>query len=87
MGNFRFYRRVSIFGSTNQPVEIGSSLTVGMRGAHMTVGRTEFARRSESPAPASTTRRTPDIHSGASIRPVDATDFRFETDTAQGWRR
>jgi len=51
MGNFRFYRRVSIFPGLSVNVsKSGPSLTVGMRGAHMTFGSKGFARRSESPA-------------------------------------
>ena len=39
MGNFRFYRRVSIFpGLSINVSKSGPSLTVGMRGAHMTFG-------------------------------------------------
>src|ERR1700689_2203979 len=39
MGNFRFYRRVSIFPGLSVNVsKSGPSLTVGMRGAHMTFG-------------------------------------------------
>ena len=39
MGNFRFYRRVSIFPGLSVNVsKSGPSLTVGMRGAHVTVG-------------------------------------------------
>ncbi len=39
MGNFRFYRRVSIFpGLSINVSKSGPSLTVGMRGAHVTVG-------------------------------------------------
>jgi hypothetical protein len=39
MGNFRFYRRVSIFpGLSINLSKSGPSLTVGMRGAHVTVG-------------------------------------------------
>ncbi|MFZ2061835.1 MAG: DUF4236 domain-containing protein [Candidatus Binatus sp.] len=39
MGNFRFYRRVSIFpGLSVNLSKSGPSLTVGMRGAHVTVG-------------------------------------------------
>lgn len=41
MGNFRFYRRVSIFPGLSVNVsKSGPSLTFGMRGAHVTVGRT-----------------------------------------------
>jgi len=41
MGNFRFYRRVSIFpGLSVNLSKSGPSLTVGMRGAHVTMGRT-----------------------------------------------
>ena len=39
MGNFRFYRRVSIFpGLSVNLSKSGPSLTVGMRGAHVTLG-------------------------------------------------
>jgi hypothetical protein len=39
MGNFRFYKRVSIFpGLSINVSKSGPSLTVGMRGAHVTVG-------------------------------------------------
>ena len=39
MGNFRFYRRVSIFPGLSVNVsKSGPSLTVGMRGAHVTLG-------------------------------------------------
>jgi hypothetical protein len=39
MGNFRFYRRVSIFPGLSVNVsKSGPSLTVGMRGSHITLG-------------------------------------------------
>jgi hypothetical protein len=39
MGNFRFYKRVNIFpGLSVNLSKSGPSLTVGMRGAHMTFG-------------------------------------------------
>ena len=61
MGNFRFYRRMSIFpGLSVNLSKSGPSLTVGMRGAHVTVGSKEIAGRSEFPAPASTIPRTAD---------------------------
>jgi len=45
MGNFRFYRRVSIFpGLSVNLSKSGPSLTVGVRGAHVTVGRTGIRR-------------------------------------------
>lgn len=45
MGNFRFYRRVSIFPGLSVNVsKSGPSLTVGMRGAHMTLGRNGIRR-------------------------------------------
>jgi hypothetical protein len=45
MGNFRFYRRVSIFpGLAVNLSKSGPSLTVGMRGAHMTFGRRGVTR-------------------------------------------
>jgi hypothetical protein len=41
MGNFRFYKRVSIFPGLSVNIsKSGPSLTVGMRGAHVTMGRT-----------------------------------------------
>jgi hypothetical protein len=40
MGSFRFYRRVHIFpGLTVKVSRSGPSLSVGVRGAHVTVGR------------------------------------------------
>jgi Protein of unknown function (DUF4236) len=40
MGNFRFYRRARIFpGLSVNLSKSGPSLTVGVRGAHMTFGR------------------------------------------------
>jgi hypothetical protein len=40
MGNFRFYRRLSIFpGLSLNLSKSGPSVTVGMRGMHVTVGR------------------------------------------------
>ncbi len=40
MGNFRFYRRVHIFpGLSVNLSKSGPSLTMGMRGAHVTFGR------------------------------------------------
>jgi hypothetical protein len=40
MGSFRFYRRVHIFpGLTVNVSRSGPSLSVGVRGAHVTVGR------------------------------------------------
>jgi len=45
MGNFRFYRRVSIFPGLSVNIsKSGPSLTVGMRGAHMTFGRNGIRR-------------------------------------------
>jgi hypothetical protein len=40
MGNFRFYRRVKIFpGLSINLSKSGPSVTVGVRGAHLTMGR------------------------------------------------
>jgi hypothetical protein len=45
MGNFRFYRRMHIFpGLSVNLSKSGPSLTVGMRGAHMTFGRSGITR-------------------------------------------
>lgn len=45
MGNFRFYRRVSIFpGLSVNLSKSGPSLTVGVRGAHMTFGNSGVTR-------------------------------------------
>lgn len=45
MGNFRFYRRVRIFpGLSVNLSKSGPSLTVGVRGAHMTFGRRGVTR-------------------------------------------
>ncbi len=41
MGNFRFYRRVHVFpGLSVNLSKSGPSLTMGVRGAHVTFGRT-----------------------------------------------
>lgn len=46
MGNFRFYRRISIFPGLSVNIsKSGPSLTVGVRGAHVTFGP-RGARRS-----------------------------------------
>ena len=45
MGNFRFYRRLHIFpGLSVNLSKSGPSLTVGMRGAHMTFGHKGITR-------------------------------------------
>ena len=45
MGNFRFYRRVNIFpGVSVNLSKSGPSLTVGMRGAHVTLGSRSVTR-------------------------------------------
>ena len=66
MGNFRFYRRVSIFpGLSVNLSKSGPSLTVGMRGAHMTFGSSGVTRTVGIPGTglsyrtSSTARRTP----------------------------
>ena len=70
MGNFRFYRRVSIFpGTVGQPVEVGAEPDGwDARRARDCSAAREFARRSESPAPASTIRRTADTIRGRTPR-------------------
>ena len=45
MGNFRFYRRVRLFpGLSLNFSKSGPSVTVGMRGAHLTLGRRGVTR-------------------------------------------
>ena len=45
MGNFRFYRRVNIFpGLSLNLSKSGPSVTVGMRGAHLTLGHSGITR-------------------------------------------
>ena len=45
MGNFRFYRRLHIFpGLSLNLSKSGPSVTVGMRGAHVTFGRSGVTR-------------------------------------------
>ena len=62
MGNFRFYRRVNIFpGLSINLSKSGPSLTVGMRGAHVTLGNRGVTRTVELPGRASITLRAVDI--------------------------
>jgi len=45
LGNFRFYRRLSLFpGFSLNLSKSGPSLTVGMRGSHLTVGHRGITR-------------------------------------------
>ncbi len=62
MGSFRFYRRVHISpGLTVNVSKSGPSLSVGVRGAHVTIGRRGIRRTSVSLAREFTIHRRPGI--------------------------
>jgi hypothetical protein len=72
MGNFRFYRRVSIFPGLSVNVsKSGSSLTLGMRGAHVTVGRNGIRRTVGIPGTGIYYTSHTGYHSGAHSAHVD----------------
>ncbi|MBF6569116.1 MAG: DUF4236 domain-containing protein [Candidatus Binataceae bacterium] len=77
MGNFRFYRRMKIFpGLSLNLSKSGPSVTVGMRGAHMTFGRTGIRRTIGVPGTGiyytSHTGSHTGYHSAHTEQPVDA---------------
>src|ERR1700723_798262 len=73
MGNFRFYRRVSIFPGLSVNVsKSGPSLTVGMRGAHVTVGSNGIRRTVGIPGTGIYYTSHSGYHSGAHSAHVDA---------------
>ncbi|MGA2408920.1 MAG: DUF4236 domain-containing protein [Candidatus Binataceae bacterium] len=50
MGNFRFYKRISLFPRLSVNLSrSGPSLTVGVRGVHVTVGRRGITRTAGIP--------------------------------------
>jgi hypothetical protein len=72
MGNFRFYRRVSIFPGLSVNVsKSGPSLTFGMRGAHVTVGRTGIRKTVGIPGTGIYYTSHSGYHSGAHSAHVD----------------
>jgi hypothetical protein len=72
MGNFRFYKRVSIFpGLSVNLSKSGPSLTVGVRGAHMTMGRTGVRRTVGIPGTGIYYTSHSGYHSGAHTAHVD----------------
>jgi Protein of unknown function (DUF4236) len=78
VGNFRFYRRVHIFpGLSVNLTKSGPSLTVGMRGAHVTFGRNGVTRTVGLPGTGlyytSRTGRHTGFHSAHTETPVAST--------------
>src|SRR5882757_3993360 len=72
MGNFRFYKRVSIFpGLSVNLSKSGPSLTVGMRGAHLTMGRTGVRKTVGIPGTGIYYTSHQGYHSGAHSAHVD----------------
>ena len=72
MGNFRFYKRVSIFpGLSVNLSKSGPSLTVGMRGAHVTMGRTGVRKTVGIPGTGIYYTSHEGYHSGAHSAHVD----------------
>ena len=76
MGNFRFYRRVHLFpGLSVNLSKSGPSLTVGMRGAHVTFGHGGVTRTVGIPGTGlyytSRTGRHTGFHSAHQETPVD----------------
>jgi hypothetical protein len=72
MGNFRFYRRVSIFPGLSVNIsKSGPSLTVGMRGAHVTVGSKGIRRTVGIPGTGIYYTSHSGYHSGAHSAHVD----------------
>ena len=85
MGNFRFYRRVSIFpGLSINLSKSGPSLTVGMRGAHVTMGRTGVRKTVGIPGTGIYYTSHSVYHSGAHSAHVDAPITDSQQTTAHG---
>ena len=77
MGNFRFYRRANIFpGLSLNLSKSGPSVTVGMRGAHLTFGNGGVTRTVGIPGTGlyytSRTGRHSGLHSAHTEGPLDA---------------
>lgn len=85
MGNFRFYRRVSIFpGLSINLSKSGPSLTVGMRGAHLTVGSNGVRKTVGIPGTGIYYTSHSGYHSGAHSAHVDAPISDSQQTTAHG---
>ena len=85
MGNFRFYRRVSIFpGLSINVSKSGPSLTVGMRGAHMTFGSKGIRKTVGIPGTGIYYTSHTGYHSGAHSAHVDQPISDSQQTTAHG---
>src|SRR5580658_1658394 len=85
MGNFRFYKRVSIFpGLSINVSKSGPSLTVGMRGAHVTVGSKGIRKTVGIPGTGIYYTSQSGYHSGAHSAHVDQPISDSQQTTAQG---
>ena len=85
MGNFRFYRRVSIFPGLSVNVsKSGPSLTVGMRGAHMTFGSKGIRKTVGIPGTGIYYTSQTGYHSGAHSAHVDQPISDTQQSTAHG---
>ena len=86
MGNFRFYRRVSIFPGLSVNVsKSGPSLTFGMRGAHVTVGRTGIRKTVGIPGTGIYYTSHSGYHSGAHSAHVDDPISASQQNAAHGF--
>jgi hypothetical protein len=92
MGNFRFYRRLHIFpGLSLNLCKSGPSVTVGMRGAHLTLGRSGVTRTVGIPGTGlyytSRSGHHTGLHSAHSDTPIDSrTQARAESVGILGMR-
>jgi hypothetical protein len=85
MGNFRFYRRMSIFPGLSVNVsKSGPSLTVGMRGAHVTVGGHGIRRTVGIPGTGIYYTSHSGYHSGAHSAHVEQAISESQQTTAHG---
>ena len=85
MGNFRFYRRVSIFpGLSINVSKSGPSVTVGMRGAHVTVGSKGIRRTVGIPGTGIYYTSHSGYHSGAHSAHVEQPISESQQTTAHG---
>jgi hypothetical protein len=85
MGNFRFYRRVSIFPGLSVNVsKSGPSLTVGMRGAHMTFGSKGIRKTVGIPGTGIYYTSQTGYHSGAHSAHIDQPISESQQTTAHG---
>jgi hypothetical protein len=85
MGNFRFYRRVSIFpGLSINLSKSGPSVTVGMRGAHLTVGSKGIRRTVGIPGTGIYYTSHSGYHSGAHSAHVEQPISESQQTTAHG---